>query len=138
MTTPAKLTSVFVYGTLKRHGNRHHLWPYPPSRIVSTRIKGFLYDMGPYPALCLPGTDWIAGERWELAPEDLGEMLRALDEIEGHAQRPDDLYRRCVVDCYDEDGSVHPAYTYQFAQPDRLVDARRIEPGEDGLCRWAD
>ena len=51
MTTPAKVTSVFVYGTLKRHGARHHLWPYPPVRIVSARIRGTLYDMGPYPAL---------------------------------------------------------------------------------------
>ena len=59
-----------------------------------------------------------------------------LDDIEGYAQRPDDLYRRCIVECHDEDGTVHPAYTYQYARPENLVHARRIPPDEASVCRW--
>ena len=134
----AEVASVFVYGTLKRHGARHHLWPYPPVRIVPARVRGTLYDMGPFPALSLSGTDWVGGERWEIAPEDLAETLRMLDDVEGYANRPDDLYRRCIVDCHDEDGTVHSVYTYQFAQLERLLTARRIPPNESGLCSWSE
>ena len=136
MTAPAQVASVFVYGTLKHHGARQHLWPYPPVRIVTARVQGTLYDLGPYPALSLTGTDWIVGERWELSPEDISETLHALDEIEGFGQHSDDLYRRCVVDCYDEDESVHLAFVYEFAQSERLLQARRIPPNDEGYSLW--
>jgi gamma-glutamylcyclotransferase (GGCT)/AIG2-like uncharacterized protein YtfP len=136
MTNSTPLNSIFVYGTLKRHGIRQHLWPYPPMRIMRSRVQGQLYAMGHYPALSRPGTDWICGERWILAPETMRKTLQVLDDIEGYCQRPDDLYFRCIVECHDEDGSVHAAFTYQFAQTDRLLMARRIRASAQGVCLW--
>lgn len=136
MAHPHPPDSIFVYGTLKRHGIRQHLWPYPPTRIVRSRVQGQLYDMGHYPALARPGTDWIIGERWILPPETMQKTLQILDDIEGYCQRPDDLYFRCIVDCHDEDGVTRAAYTYQFAQTDRLIMARRIRPNAEGVCSW--
>jgi gamma-glutamylcyclotransferase (GGCT)/AIG2-like uncharacterized protein YtfP len=138
MNMSAKPKSIFVYGTLKKTGVRHHLWPCFPVRIVRARIRGTLYDLGPYPALTLSGTDWIEGERWEIADEDMSETLRMLDNIEGYGAQSDDLYERCVIDCIDEDDSVHQAYTYQFAQTDKLSKARRIVPNAKGVCTWPD
>jgi gamma-glutamylcyclotransferase (GGCT)/AIG2-like uncharacterized protein YtfP len=137
MSPAEKPDSIFVYGTLKRTGSRRHLWPWHPLRIVPARIQGLLYDLGPYPALVRPGTDWVAGERWQIAPEDLLDTLHALDNVEGYAGRPDDVYHRCIAECIDEDRSTHRVYLYQFAHPERLpTTARRILPNAQQLCIW--
>lgn len=136
MSDTTQLTSIFVYGTLKRHGARHHLWPFPPVRIVDSRIRGSLHDLGPYPALSLTGSGWVGGERWEIAPEDLHETLEALDTIEGYQHDSDDLYRRCRVECHDMDGAIHTAFAYEFAQPDRLIGTNRIPANGDGVSSW--
>lgn len=109
------------------------MWPRPPIRVTSCRVRGQLHDLGPYPAL-LPGTDWVLGELWELAPHDIAETLRVLDEIEGFRRRDDDLYRREVIECTTEEKGKTLAFTYYFvARPGR---ATRIKQDETGVCAW--
>ena len=78
--------------------------------------RGALYDLGPYPAMCI-GEDIIAGEVWEIAPHHLPETLRVLDEIEGF--EPDgnlNLYERVTIATYSDARLQcrHPASAYVY------------------------
>lgn len=134
---PREPHSVFVYGTLKRGEVRETSWPCKPVKIVASRIRAALFDLGPYPAI-VPGSDWVQGERWQFAGDrDLQRTLRALDEIEGYARDPaNDLYERVIATCHDLDGSTWDAYTYLFARPEQLPHAQRMRPSADGICAW--
>lgn len=125
---------IFVYGTLKRGQVRERSWPRPPVAIEPATVRGTLYDLGPYPALT-PGEDTVGGELWHIAPEDIAITLAALDHVEGYADRPDDLYRRIIVECQTTAGRVS-AWTYQLARTDLLRTARRILPDGRGVCAW--
>jgi gamma-glutamylcyclotransferase (GGCT)/AIG2-like uncharacterized protein YtfP len=127
--------AIFVYGTLQRGQLRDRLWPCPAERILVARVRGTLYDLGPYPAL-IAGTDWVQGERWELPPRAMPRVLEVLDGIEGFANRSDDLYRRVQLDCLDETGQTRTAFAYLFARPDALQATDRILPNVDGYCSW--
>jgi gamma-glutamylcyclotransferase (GGCT)/AIG2-like uncharacterized protein YtfP len=56
-----QLSGVFVYGTLQRGGVRERCWPRKPIYVEVARVRGALYDLGPYPAL-VEGSDFVAGE----------------------------------------------------------------------------
>lgn len=127
-------TAIFVYGTLQRGEVRERLWPRPPVSIEPATVRGALYDLGPYPAL-VPGEDTVGGELWHIAAEDIGVTLAALDRVEDYADRPDDLYRRVIVECQTATGRV-PAWTYQLARTDLVRSARRIAPDQHGICTW--
>lgn len=125
------ITRVFVYGTLKRGECREACWPSGPLSISTAWVHGILYDLGPFPAM-LRGADLVEGEVWEFEPDQMPEVLRTLDAIEGTDQpgEPNE-YDRTVVQAHRQDGEVD-AYTYIFANPEKLREARRIEPQESG------
>jgi gamma-glutamylcyclotransferase (GGCT)/AIG2-like uncharacterized protein YtfP len=96
-----RLETVFVYGTL-RHGEYNHTVAEP--FIVRTEpgvVRGYLYDVGPYPALVLDanGRD-IIGE-WLTVTE---EGLKAMDRLEGYrGSGSNNFYERVWVrDAYSE------------------------------------
>lgn len=124
---------IFVYGTLKKGQLRESMWPYRPTHIVGAKVQGNLYDLGTYPAMT-HGHDWIAGDVWRFAIEQIPATLRVLDEIEGHRDRPDDLYKRVVIECETEDDDVVVAYSYHYARD--LSTNVQVLADEDGLCRW--
>ena len=130
---------IFVYGTLKTGQLREDCWPHHPLVIEKATVRGQLYDLGSYPAL-RPGDDIIEGEAWKLAELDLPETLSVLDEIEGFYDSPRDLYKRVTIECEligdqcGEHAACVTAFTYHFSTT--LDEARRIQPSDDGLCRW--
>ncbi len=84
---------VFIYGTLKQGGGRHHI--IKEHRYLGTAYSTPDYKMiapGPYPAVtqCRPGTI-VAGELWEIPVEVLDKQL---DAVEGVA---DNLYVRSKI-----------------------------------------
>lgn len=91
-------------------------------------IQAALFDLGIYPA-AVPAPDaCVWGEVYEmLEPKD---VLRALDEIEGH--RPGDpdhsLYTRALVPATLEDGQVVEAWVYFYNAP--LGQAPQIASGD--------
>jgi len=124
----------FVYGTLKRGQCREALWPRPPQRIRTGFVRGWLFDLGSYPAMwcgeCEPfetprdhspadsasklavahpcdcDCDWIAGEIWSIETCDLDVTLKTLDEIEGTNQPGElNLYDQILVRAYSSPGS---------------------------------
>ncbi|MCL6502575.1 MAG: gamma-glutamylcyclotransferase [Pirellulales bacterium] len=132
---PPQPTGVFVYGTLQRGQQRQSAWPRRPVRILPAVTQGRLFDLGPYPAL-LPGDGLVAGELWCFRAADLEATLEVLDVIEGHTGAEDDLYRRRLVECCTGDGQRHWAYAYFFNRSRRLIAARPLAPGPDGVARW--
>lgn len=126
---------IFVYGTLKRGQIRAGRWPRAPQSVVAATTRGRLYDLGPYPAL-IAGTDVVLGELWYVAPDDLDETLRVLDEIECYGHEDVDLYVRLIVDCVTDSGVPQRAYTYYFADPTELAHVPLVEPNVRGVCEW--
>lgn len=112
------------------------MWPHSPRQILSARIQGHLYDLTEFPALVLPGDDWIVGECWCFAASEMPPTLKVLDEIEEHAGRPDDLYSRVIVTCESTTGDQVMAYTYIYCRPHELAAQWRLAPGSDGTVSW--
>jgi len=122
---------VFFYGTLMAPFNR------PGRQRISSKltfegrgsIEAALFDLGIYPA-AIPTEDKskVWGEVYETA--DIGSVLAALDEIEGH--RPNEpersLYTRVLTDVTLDDGRVEQAWTYFYNAP--LGQAQRIASGD--------
>ena len=130
------VSAIFVYCTLQQGEVRARFWPRPPQAILPARVPGTLYDLGPYPAL-VPGNDWVRGELWVLAEEDLEETLRVLDRVEGYAQPGErDWYRRDVIECILADGTRRQAFVYYHARPEEIRHHPRVMPDSDGVRHW--
>lgn len=141
MSSPDQLqcdgpVSIFAYGTLKRGGERDHVWPYQPHHWSVAHIRGALYDLGPYPGL-LPGDDSIRGELWQFSMDQIPAILAVLDEVEGYCGNTErDCFVRVITEATDDTGHPLPAYVYQLA---RLIDfplATRVSPNAAGECEW--
>lgn len=142
------VTNVFVYGTLKRGQCRETMWPRTPLSIRPGFVRGWLFDLGPYPAMWCGDChelendspendrcpcDWIEGEVWTLAKEDLSITIDELDEIESTNQpQTPNQYDQILVRAYDSPyqiGQAPPSVlslTYQFSDLRNLASSRRI------------
>lgn len=130
------ISSVFVYGTLKRGQCRGAMWPFEPLRVSLVFTYGTLFDRHDYPAMA-SGIDHVVGEKWDFHPEQMQRVLEVLDAIEGANQAGvPDLYRRVVVPTWDlceagtAENCVDPeisrkSYTYHYAS----------DPADDGFTR---
>ena len=108
---------VFVYGTLKQGGCRHHhLGAATFLGLGTTRPEFRLFDCGTYPALVHSeageeiGSEAgreIEGELWEIDPA----RLPILDAEEGVAER---LYERVVLPIRIASGAEIDAATYLY------------------------
>jgi gamma-glutamylcyclotransferase (GGCT)/AIG2-like uncharacterized protein YtfP len=125
----------FVYGTLMRGQCREKCWPHPPMRVEAAVIQAALYDLHDYPAIA-KGTGVVRGEVWELRPEHMAETLRVLDEVEGFAQREDDLFVRRMVYCKLDDGRELQAWAYYYARRAKLREKDHIPGGPTGWSGW--
>ena len=121
---------VFVYGTLKVGG--HFADDFDEFRVKSTpaALKGHaLFNLGWFPTVVSSITKGseVHGELHEYKHPDV--VMRAFDRIEGYTGKSDtDLYDRKRVEVTTEDGEVHEAYIYVFAQK-LPSDAQKIENG---------
>lgn len=135
MSESDTVLAVFVYGTLKTRQCREGCWPEKPVRIDKVWTLGQLYDTGPFPAL-FAGSDHVAGELWTFSRETIDSVLRALDIVEEYVpgQEATNLYNRVLVECTDQAGRVHVAYTYLYGRTDDRKHFQRITEH----YRWAD
>ena len=71
---------VFVYGTLRRGGERAMSLRFPNSKFIAdARVIGSLYDLGAYPGLLLnEANSLVIGEVYQVDDE----ILNKLDDIE--------------------------------------------------------
>ena len=86
---------VFVYGTLRRGqvNDINRLRP-APRYLGPSRLRGTLYDLGPYPGVLLGGAGEVQGEVYVVTPA----LERQLDVIEEVAPVPSGEYRRRCVE----------------------------------------
>jgi gamma-glutamylcyclotransferase (GGCT)/AIG2-like uncharacterized protein YtfP len=75
---------VFVYGTLRRGGERAMSVRFPGAKFIAdAQVSGGLYDLGEYPGLLLHESDSpVVGEVYEVDDETLNE----LDEFEASSR----------------------------------------------------
>lgn len=117
MNTPG-VYKLFVYGSL-RSGFKSHAYEYI-SRFFSFegdgKVKGKLFDLGPYPA-GVPTTDgFIVGELYSIRNEaEFGWAIGQLDDYEGVSVEPDEiqLFRRELVDVFMENATT-AAWIYWY------------------------
>jgi gamma-glutamylcyclotransferase (GGCT)/AIG2-like uncharacterized protein YtfP len=138
--------SIFVYGTLRRGQCRENQWPCPARSIVRAFVSAKLYDLGPYPAI-VEGQDAVAGERWDMAPEDLEKTFFVLDQIEGFVEgRTGNLYERKIIETHssaqrcDEKPALAFAYfMHQESLPKKAIylpAERLVGDGLTGYAQW--
>jgi gamma-glutamylcyclotransferase (GGCT)/AIG2-like uncharacterized protein YtfP len=92
-------------------------------------IRAALFDLGIYPAAVPAGDESVVwGEVYEML--DAGDVLAALDEIEGYRPSEPDrsLYTRIVTEATLEDGRAVQAWAYFYNAP--LGRAHRISSGD--------
>jgi gamma-glutamylcyclotransferase (GGCT)/AIG2-like uncharacterized protein YtfP len=114
---------LFVYGSLRQgfHSPAYHYISRYFNLVSMGKVKGTLYDLGPYPA-AIPGdeaTHFIIGELYALKkPAELEWALAQLDDYEGlnadEGETP--LYRRDKVTVFTENGETD-AWVYWYNQP---------------------
>ena len=109
------MTTLFVYGTLKRGGSNHaHLAGQKFLGPARTAAGYTLVSLGDYPGLVLSPDDreGVTGELWSVDDP----CLAHLDEFEGMAES---LYRRAEIPLATpcSHGSTAPVETYFYARP---------------------
>ncbi|MCE2813977.1 MAG: gamma-glutamylcyclotransferase [Planctomycetaceae bacterium] len=136
------ISSIFVYGTLKRDQLRGSMWPKRPRSIQPAIVLGQLWDLGSYPGLCL-GNDSILGELWTFDSKDIPATLDILDGIEGYdPSSASGLYLRKVIQVRSNDEQTE-AFAYLIEDIGKWPRARRIFPWSDSpsgeqIALWPD
>ena len=131
------ITTVFVYGTLKRGQCRESMWPVAPRRIQWGWIRGTLFDRQDYPAMTA-GQDRVLGELWSFDADQVDAVLEVLDQIEGTNQPGQaDLYHRVVTAvAADDETQLGEAWTYHYASDPLLDGFQRLLPDRTRYVRW--
>ena len=131
MNTPG-VYKLFVYGSL-RSAFKSHAYEYI-SRFFSFegdgKVKGKLFDLGPYPAGVPASDGFIVGELYSIRnEEEFGWAMGQLDDYEGVSVEPDEiqLYRRELVDVFMENAAT-VAWIYWYNGS--VEGARPIESGD--------
>lgn len=131
MNTPG-VYKLFVYGSL-RSAFKSHAYEYI-SRFFSFegdgKVKGKLFDLGPYPAGVPASDGFIVGELYSIRnEEEFGWAMGQLDDYEGVSVEPDEiqLYRRELVDVFMENAATM-AWIYWYNGS--VEGTRMIESGD--------
>jgi gamma-glutamylcyclotransferase (GGCT)/AIG2-like uncharacterized protein YtfP len=118
--------SLFVYGTLRRvYG--HPLHALIASHSVGSgeaRVRGLLFDLGPYPGMTAEGDGFVHGELYEIDAE-WPQIIAILDEYEGSE------YRRELIEAELPSGEHVAAWAYVLNVDTHGL--RRIESGQFGV-----
>jgi gamma-glutamylcyclotransferase (GGCT)/AIG2-like uncharacterized protein YtfP len=160
----AMICDFFVYGTLKRGECRETMWPRKPRSIRVGFVRGWLFDLGPYPAMWCAvdepveqdgaeqdgaeqdglACDWIQGELWSFDQDDVAATIEELDQIEDTNQpHTPNLYDQILVRVYDRplgndsQAKSELALAYQYSRLADVPPASRIFPASpDGIVAW--
>ncbi len=130
-----QVSQLFVYGTLMPgFANYGRIADHVRSARPGT-IRGVLVDLGAFPAL-IHGEGRVEGVLLELDAV----ALRITDFIEGfHPDEGRSLYLREMIQVDLDEGETIDAWTYYFANPERIADRPRLIVGVvDGvpIYRW--
>jgi gamma-glutamylaminecyclotransferase len=120
------VTTVFVYGSLKRGFYNHSLLNgqkfIGPGKTVLPDFT--MFNVGAFPGVVQMGNDFIYGELYDID----GDALEGLDYLEGHPN----FYCREVVQVKDDEGHKHDAWMY-FLPMDYVRGSSVVEGGQWNL-----
>lgn len=129
-------TSVFVYGTLRKGEPNYHWIRVYAKKTQSAWVRGWLFDLGPYPAM-IEGRGWVKGELVEL--QGCENTLKKMDELEGYygPGSPQNLYERIETLAWTEEGEKVNCFIYVFPRERQkeLILLDRLLPGGDWVNR---
>lgn len=112
---------LFVYGTLRAGFPAHHVLAGRAEFAGTGQVPGRLYDTGRYPAAIASADEGerVRGELYRLPTGHGGELLRALDEYEGHVPHAPErsLFGRVAMVVERDDGARTSAWVYLFNHP---------------------
>ncbi len=115
-------TRLFVYGTLMPGESNYRQIEDHVRAAQPGTVEGVLVDLGAFPAL-IPGNGVVRGIVLELDAA----ALEITDRIEGYSPDRDQcLYVRKEVTIFFKGGEEETAWTYFFANPDRIADHPRL------------
>lgn len=122
-------TILFVYGTLRQGGSNDIARLLPSAtRIAAARMRGRLFDLGPYPALVADASAaWVEGEIYDI-PQHGWSVLDALEDVAG-ATDPQGEYFRVPGQACDTHGRLFECQVY-VANPAVLRLDRPIVGGD--------
>lgn len=114
---PGCIDKLFVYGTLKEGGPRHHIlqsWG-DYERKIEGRVRGTLYDTGKgFPCMVPAQKDdhFVAGEIYPL--KDIKKVFEMLDIVEAVKRFGESgaFFRRAIIRTETADGSSDLAWSY--------------------------
>ena len=125
---PDAVVKLFVYGSLKPGFSNHAQIQRFVHDARAGRIRGILVDLGSFPAL-IPGDGLVEGVVLEIDQA----ALAITDRIEGYVPDRDRcLYIRKQVVVELDDGGQVAAWTYEFAEPQRISGHPRLVAREIG------
>ncbi|MBA2875323.1 gamma-glutamylcyclotransferase family protein [Thermaerobacillus caldiproteolyticus] len=78
-----RMYQVFVYGTLLVGEENHHIVAPYLRKVQPGKVKGWLYDVGAYPALVVSGDGYEVIGEWLTVTE---EGLKRMDEFEDYEE----------------------------------------------------
>jgi gamma-glutamylcyclotransferase (GGCT)/AIG2-like uncharacterized protein YtfP len=117
-----KIYYLFVYGSLRK-GFHSEAYQYISNYfhfVGEARVKGLLYDLGPFPAAVPTSNDsFIVGELYEIKNKDeYAYALAQLDDYEGVSPLEGEItyYRREPVEVFIDDHTIR-AWIYWYNQP---------------------
>ena len=113
---------LFVYGSL-RSGFHHPAFEYISrhfSFVCNAKIKGIMYDAGPYPAALRTDRDsFIIGELYQIKNKnEFNWAVAQLDDYEGLSAEEEEtsLFKREMTDVFVNDSSVQiRAWVYWYS-----------------------
>lgn len=126
-------TYLFVYGTLRSEfGHPAHTYLKRTVYMGLGQTPGFLYDLGPYPALLTDPKEssFVTGEVYRLdKPEKL---LPTIDQYEGYvaANPGESEYTRSIHDVTLKDGETKSLRCWVYVYNSKPVDAKIISSGD--------
>lgn len=107
------MTKVFVYGTLRKGESNHSLISAWVKSITPASVRGWMFDLGDYPAI-VEGSGFVYGEILEF--DDPEEAIRRMDWLEdyhgpGHRENH---YERVETEAVMEGGLTEKVQVYQY------------------------
>ncbi|MCF6093111.1 gamma-glutamylcyclotransferase [Microaerobacter geothermalis] len=117
---------VFVYGTLLKGEYYHHIIKDQVKSVVPATIRGWMFDLGPYPAI-VEGSGYIHGQIIELHDPD--KAFQSMDLLEGYhdAHSPLNEYERVYTEAWTNDHQVMKCQVYRYPD-DRKINLIKKYP----------
>ena len=130
-----KLCRFFLYGTLKEGRPLDRpTFAKLRTKVEPATIEGSIFSLGPYPTIKLDGEGLVVGEVHTFKKDDVDEVRRMMDSIEGYRPSAPDkgLYNRHIVDA-TVNGEKVKAFVYEYngkVNPKRRLEDGVWEPGK--------